>query len=463
MATPSRTSSYELLVRKNGHDVGTPRCCGKSGRPRRMARLARLVRGLGLGLILTLFAPYAGAESLLFLSTQLTPIEEADKMRRVILKGFPDEVDFQPNDIRVFERLASEAAGGSPRPVLLGALHGDLVNLVKGGLIDPVDDVLSGLEDRGFIEGFAKLGKLGRDRQYYIPWMQATYIMVANRRALKYLPEDADLDSLTYDQLKAWAANMQNAEGKAKLGFPAGANGLMHRFFQGYLYPSYTGNTVRKFRGSEAEAMWRAFRDLWRHVNLNSLAFEHMDEPLLSGEVWVAWDHTARILGAFRKRPDDFVAFPVPAGPEGRGFMAVLAGLAIPKNPPNRTASIALIEHLTRPEVQLTTLQSVGFFPVVRTSGGRQLPPALALINDAVTKQAASSDALPGMLPAGLGEKAQEFNSVYLVAFSQIVLRGRNIRSVLEKQAGRLLHIMSETEARCWPPDEPSAGPCPVE
>ncbi|MCH9019013.1 MAG: extracellular solute-binding protein [Proteobacteria bacterium] len=429
-----------------------------------MARLARLVRGLGLGLILILFASHASAESLLFLSTQLTPVDEADKMRRVILKGFPGEVDFQPNDNRVvFERLASEAARGSPRPVLLGGLHGDFVNLIKGGVIDPVDDVMSGLEDRGFIEGFAKLGKLGRDRQYYIPWMQATYVMVANRRALKYLPEDADLDSLTYDQLKAWAASMQNAEGEAKLGFPAGANGLIHRFFQGYLYPSYTGSTVRKFRGAEAEAMWRAFRDLWRHVNPNSLAFEHMDEPLLSGEVWVAWDHTARILGAFRRRPDDFVAFPVPAGPEGRGFMVVLAGLAIPKEPPNRTASIALIEHLTRPEVQLTTLRSVGFFPVVRTSGGEKLPPALALINDAVAKQAASSDALPGLLPAGLGEKAKEFNSVYLVAFSQIILRGKDIRSVLEKQARKLHAILSKTEARCWPPDEPSAGPCPVE
>ncbi len=54
-------------------------------------------------------------------------------------------------------------------------------------------------QGRGFVEGFVKLGKLGQDSQHYIPWMQATYIMVAHRRALKYLPKDAHLDSLTYD------------------------------------------------------------------------------------------------------------------------------------------------------------------------------------------------------------------------------------------------------------------------
>ena len=41
----------------------------------------------------------------------------------------------------------------------------------------------------------------------------------------------------------------------------------MHRFFQGYLYPSFTGNTVRKFRSPEAVSMWEYFRKLWEEVN----------------------------------------------------------------------------------------------------------------------------------------------------------------------------------------------------
>ena len=42
-----------------------------------------------------------------------------------------------------------------------------------------------------------------------------------------------------------------------------------------------------------------------------------MQEPLLTGEVWVAFDHVARLADAFNQKPDDFVAFPAPAGPGG--------------------------------------------------------------------------------------------------------------------------------------------------
>ena len=38
--------------------------------------------------------------------------------------------------------------------------------------------------------------------------MQATYIMAANKKALEFLPEGADLNAMTYDQLIAWSKNM---------------------------------------------------------------------------------------------------------------------------------------------------------------------------------------------------------------------------------------------------------------
>ena len=188
-------------------------------------------------------------------------------MRRVILKDFPGEVDFEPNDNRVvFSQLATGHGNGRVKPGLVGGVYGDFKTLVELGALEGIDDILTRLESRRFFENFVKLGKLGRQAQYYIPWMQATYIMVAHRRALEHLPPGADLDALTYDQLKTWALNMHTAAGEAKLGFPVGANGLMHRFLQGYLYPSYTGGTIRKFRSPDAETMWRDFKDLWRHV-----------------------------------------------------------------------------------------------------------------------------------------------------------------------------------------------------
>jgi multiple sugar transport system substrate-binding protein len=419
---------------------------------------------LGVLLTLTLFSTQARGEPLQFFSTQHTRLPEADAMRE-ILKNFPKEVNFRPNDDRqVFELLMEQCTKGSNRIDLIGTLHGDFSALAKLGYLRKVDDILTRLKGPEFVEDFVKFGKLGRQNQAFIPWMQATYIMVANRRALKYLPKGAELNHLSYDQLKAWAANIKNATGEAKLGFPVEPdNGLMHRFLQGYLYPSFTGSTLRKFRSPEAETMWREFRDLWWYVNPRSLTFSEMDSPLLAGEVWVAWDHTARMRRAFQQQPKEFIAFPPPSGLKGRGFMTVLAGVGIPKCAPDTRASGELIEFLTRPEVQLDILRKLFFFPEVDIGDKEGLSPGLDQLNEAVTYQSTTKDGIKTLLPVGLGEKSHEFDTAYKRTFSQIVLRGRDIKSVLAKQTKILRRILSETEAPCWPPDEPSRGPCPVE
>ncbi len=62
-------------------------------------------------------------------------------------------------------------------------------------MLDPVDDIMAKLKDRGMPDAIAALGKLGGDKQLYIPWMQATYVMAANKQALKHLPAGADINA----------------------------------------------------------------------------------------------------------------------------------------------------------------------------------------------------------------------------------------------------------------------------
>ncbi len=403
----------------------------------------------------------AGAE-ILFMSTQLRPIEEAQKMREVILENFPEAVEFVPEDTGPFlNRIRAEGETGEVTVGVVGALHGDLPPVER--YLDGLDDLMTKLSaDREFVPTFVELGKLGTERQVYVPWMQATYIMAASKEALDYLPAGAELDRLTYGQLKEWAKAIAEATGERKLGFPAGPKGLMHRFLEGYLYPSFTGGVVRTFRSDDARAMWAEFRDLWRYVNPRSTSYDFMQEPLLAGEVWIAFDHTARLMNALREA-DRFVAFAAPAGPKGRGFMPVVAGLAIPAGTPDREASARLIDYLTRPETQLVTLREVGFYPVVEARLGEELPAGIRLAAAAIGAQAGAEDALPSLLPVGLGGKGGEFNKVYRDTFQRIVIRGEEIDEALAVQAEKLSRIMQETGAPCWEPDAPSEGACPVE
>ncbi|WP_170441202.1 ABC transporter substrate-binding protein [Ruegeria arenilitoris] len=414
--------------------------------------------GAASGLVLALATNVAQAE-VLFWSTQAKPVEEAQAMREQVLSGFEGGVDYQPNDGGPWlTRLQAELQAGSGTIGVLGALHGDFSAMNPDDLVDLDDLGIASASDT-----FNELATLGAGSLQYIPWMQASYIMAANKEALQYLPEGVDINALTYDQLIEWAANAHEAAGEPKFGFPAGPKGLKHRFFQGYLYPSYTNGVVRTFASDDAVTAWEKFRELWTHTNPASTNFSFMQEQLLSGDAWIVFDHTSRLAQAFNERPDDFVAFPAPAGPTGRGFMPVLAGVAIPKTAPDMEASKALVAYMMKPETQIATLRATNFFPVVAVDLPADLPPAVKAAGDAVAKMSGSADANPGLLPAGLGDKGGDFNRVYTDAFERIVLAGQDIRTVLDDQKGALEAIMQETGAPCWAPDAPSDGPCPVE
>lgn len=402
----------------------------------------------------------AALADVLFWSTQAKPVEEAQAMRDQVLSGFGQAVDYQPGDGGPWlTRLQAELSAGKGTIGLLGGLHGDFTAL-GADLVD-----LSGIDLGGVAVNptFTELGKLGTSEQKYLPWMQATYIMAANKKALEFLPEGADINALSYDQLIEWSKNLAEKTGGPKFGFPAGPKGLKHRFFQGYLYPSYTNSVVTKFASPEAVVAWEKFKELWSVTNPGSTNFSFMQEQLLSEEVWVAFDHTARLADAFNQRPDDFVAFPAPAGPTGRGFMPVIAGIAIPRTAPDMDAAKALVAYMMKPETQIATLRATNFFPVVEVALPDDMPAAVRIAGAAIAKMSGSPDANPGLLPAGLGDLGGKFNQVYVDTFERIVLAGQPIADVLAEQKEVLRSVMNESGAPCWAPDKPSEGACPVE
>ena len=423
---------------------------------------AWLCLSLGVGLLVTI-ADAAQTERLIFLSTQLRPIEEAQKMRNLILKDFSQEVDYITEPPQRFPmRVEAARRTGMHTLDVVGALHGELQQLVPLDALVPLDDLAGKLTTRGIPSPLLTLSKFGTAHQLYIPWMQASFVMVANKRALPYLPSGADINALSYDQLATWASTLQQQTGKRLLGFPAGPQGLMHRFFEGFLYPSYTGGVVVPFRSEAAEAMWTQFASLWRSVNPSSTGYNFMGQPLLSGDVWIGFDHIARLLDALREKPGEFVAFPAPAGPEGRAYMTVLAGLGVMKSTSDVGKAMALIDYLTQPATQIVTARAVGFFPVVNANLPPDLDPGLKMGAAAIASMQSSNDALPVLPPSGFGPRDAEFDKVFLDTFQLIILRGQKPHAVLDREAERLNRLMTEAGVPCWRPDPPSTGACQV-
>lgn len=399
----------------------------------------------------------ATADTITFLSTQLAPIEEAQKMRSLILRNFSGNVDFTTEEPARLEGRADATAAID----LVGALHGQFLPLIERNDLTFLDSVVAS-GGSGLPDPLLLLGRFGTVHQFYLPWMQSGYVMVANKKALPYLPAGANVDALTYDQLADWGRAIEKATGRRLLGFPAGPQGLIDRFFEGFLYPSYTDGVVVPFRSRRAEEMWTQFASLWQIVNPASTTYDSMRQPLLAGEVWIGFDHIARVIDVLRQRPDDFIALPAPAGPVGRGYMPVVAGLGVPKNAPRQSGARALIDYLRRPETQIATALSFGFFPVVKVDLAK-FDPGLKSAAEALERERTAEDAVLAVPPAGLGTNESAFDRVFIDTFARIVLRAEKPRVVLDDEALVLRGLMTKSGARCWRPDPLSRAACPVQ
>ncbi len=392
-----------------------------------------------------------------FVSLQFAPVEEAEKFRAIL-----DEGGFEVTIGEEGPTIDQIKAGAGSIDVV-GALHGTFPPLTSEDNMANMADVLDDLSaDRTFAPSFVESGLLGSDDFLaYVPWAQATYIMAANQEAIAYLPEGADIDNLTWQDLSAWCQAILDGEGAPKCGLPVA--GLFHRFLEGYLWPSFTGGMVSEFRSQGAADMLTWARDdMWPTVVPESINYEFMQEPLQSGEVWVAFDHVARLIEAFEADPENLVGFPTPSGPVGRGFMPVIVGLGIPADAPNPEAGAAVIEYLTRPDVQAQVLSELAFFPVLEGVDVSDLPPGVQIEAEAVNKLANAPDAIPALLPVGLGERGGEINQIFRDAFTRVVLDGEDIQTVLDSQGDVLQALLDETGAPCWSPDPASDGPCQV-
>ena len=405
-----------------------------------------------------------GGGKVVFLSSQFAPTAEAEKLRRTLLSGAGREVDFIPaaTSAQFVDRVTAEAQAGQGNVALLGGLQGEFVTLASRGLLSDLSGLVGELTDRKFTGEYLELAKVN-GQTVFVPWVSASYLMAANKDALRYLPAGADVQKLTYEQLLAWLRAVQQGTGGQRFGLPASDKGLVKRFVQGYVYPSFTGGVNTTFRSPDAVAGWEWLRQAWATANPQSVTYGFMQEPLLSGEVLVAWDHAVRLIEALRGRPDQFVVFPAPQGPKGLGFLPVVGGLAIPKNSPDVDGAKQLIRHLTKPETTATTLRELAWFPPLEQADlPSDLPPGVASEAKAMQAMAGAENALTSSLAVGLGAQAGDYDKVFVDSFSAIVLQGKDIRATLDAQGKVLQDVLTKANAACWKPDPASQGVCQV-
>jgi multiple sugar transport system substrate-binding protein len=403
-----------------------------------------------------------------FLSSQGQPAQEVQDMNDKVLPGFKGSVDFnsQSTEPQMTDKVLAQAKAGQGSIDVLGMTQGGFASLQAADALEDLTPLVQKLQkDRKLNSSLTTYGKLGTQKQYFIPWMVATYMLVVNNKATQYLPKGADVNALTYDQLITWGENIQKAKGERLIGLPAAPGtkgGLLNRFLQGYTYPAYTGTEITNFKSPEAVQMWQMLRRLWAVTNPQSTTYAYMQDPLENGEVWIAFDHQARFKDAMAKMGDQFKLVPAPSGPRGLSYLTAVIGLAIPKNAPNKAGAEALIDWLTTAKPQAAASQALSFSSVLEGLNVSNAPAYVTAESNIATKYTTNKHAIAAQLEVGLGTQGDALKLAYQDAFTRIILRNEDISAALAYESAQIQQALNTAKAPCWPPDPPSTGPCQI-
>lgn len=306
------------------------------------------------------------------LSSRLwSPPAEQEFIINEILKPFEEESGYKVNfqildDDTLLQRAEVQQSTGHVTTDIVAAYNARMAEWIDADYVEDLTDMISGWDDRHFSETF--IANTNQDgKQYFIPVGADVYLLLANKKALPYLPEGADIDTLTWEQYAQWAINIAEGEGEGKTvitGVPM--KSWVYQFGGSALSYGAGFPDINSDAAKEAWALWAEMGAAGAFIP-TVMSVDTCVDPMMREEAWLTVFHCARAGQVYASNETQFVVAPAPSGPAGIGSIAGTSGYAIMKDAPNKEGAIALLEYITRPEVQVKLAKGTGgFIPPVQ-------------------------------------------------------------------------------------------------
>lgn len=311
------------------------------------------------------------SKTLVFSSRLFSPPREQEYFINEIIKPFEEEhgvtVNFQIiDDTTLLDRARVQQETDHVTTDIVVAHNGVMNQWIDNDWVEDLTTLVDEWTDRHFSPAFEQ--DTNRDgKQYFLPVGADVYLLLANNKALPYLPEGVDLDSITWDQYADWAVAVAEGEGEGKVcitGIPS----------QSWIY-MFGGSALSYgagFPDANSEGAMEAWK-VWEKIgkangfvpsvlNINSCV-----DPMMREESWLTVFHNARAGQVYASNETQFTLAPAPTGPVGTGSIAGVSGYGIMKGTANYDLAVAFLEYLTRPDIQVKISKGTGgFIPPVQ-------------------------------------------------------------------------------------------------
>ncbi len=278
-------------------------------------------------------------------------------------------ISFQTmDDLTALQRLEVQTASGNICSNIEIASSGSMTDWINSGYLVDLTEKVAGWKDLKFIPAFSKGIEID-GKQYFLPIAGNVYLLIANKKALKYLPKGAKIDELTWDQFADWALNIKKGTGFGRTvvcGVPL--KSFIYQF--GTCALSY-GAEFPEINSEGAKKAWTIFEKLSQAdafiPNIREIA--DCSLPMIRGEAWLSILNNTKVGEVFETNETKFVVAKMPKGPKGRGIIVGFSGMALIKNSQNQKTALGIIKYLTKPDIQVQLARGTGgFVPAVEAA-----------------------------------------------------------------------------------------------
>ncbi|MDC7234747.1 MAG: extracellular solute-binding protein [Spirochaetales bacterium] len=295
----------------------------------------------------------------------------------------------------------------------------------------PVDE----WKDRTFSKAFKESISMG-GKTYFAPVGGDVYLLLANKKALPYLPAGADVQDLTWEEYIDWAVAVAEGEGEGK----AAVTGVPMKsliYMYGGMFLSYGGEFPVVNSPGAIEA-WKLLAKMQNAYTPTVNTYDNVSAPMKSGEAWLTVAHMVRCGDAYKSNPSGYVLGPAPRGPNGIGSIAGTSGFAVVNGAPNEELAVKFIEYMTEPEMAVRIARGTGGF----------IPPideAMAKLGDSLEDEiigkgiAVMKNGVVSGVPGGDYTSWGAVKQVYDDAFQELILnRGAIDEAYLDEAQARI-------------------------
>jgi len=288
-------------------------------------------------------------------------LEEADYIINEIIAPFEEEsgidIEFQTGiEADLYSEIKDEKEGTTDLVIIHS---GDMKKWIEEELVSDLTTEIDSFQGRTFIKSFDnEIKKSGKT--YFTPITTDTYLTIANKKALKYLPETIDLEKLTWEDYANWSNKIREGEGVGKT-VVSGAKKKSFLYQFGGVALSYGAN-FPNIDSDGAKKAWKLYEQMAKDFIPEIKEVVKPVDSLKEEKAWLSVIHNAQAGQIYRENKEDYIIAPVPKGSKGRGTIVGAYGIGRVKGSKKIELTKKLMEYLTRPEVLLKISKGTGGF-----------------------------------------------------------------------------------------------------